>query len=248
MRNGRRWMKNKLWLFSAVLLFVAGVLFFLAITGHGYLGCTLILTAALVVFYHFAGKKLSRIITILTVAALLAFAAVETPIIAAAHTDKDAECGYIIVLGAGVRGTTPSLSLTNRLNAALGFLEEHPDAVAIVSGGRGPGENITEAEAMTVWLEARGIVPERIIGEPEATSTSENLENSFRIIRERGDDPDGNVAIVTSEYHLYRAKLMAEDLGVEAYGVAGHTSMPTLMLNYFIREAFAVVYYWLFGA
>jgi uncharacterized SAM-binding protein YcdF (DUF218 family) len=97
-------------------------------------------------------------------------------------------------LGAGLHGTTPSLSLTNRLAAALAFLEEHPDTVAIVSGGQGPGENMTEAEAMTIWLEARGIAPERIIGEPEATSTAENLENSFRIIRERGGDPDGNVA------------------------------------------------------
>lgn len=241
-------MKNKLWLFSAVILLAAGALFCFVITGHGYLGCALILTAALVVFYRFAGKKISRIITVLIVAALLAFAAVETPIIAAAHTDKDADCGYIIVLGAGLHGTTPSLSLTNRLNAALEFLLAHPDTVAIVSGGQGPGENMTEAEAMTVWLEARGIAPERIIGEPEATSTSENLENSFRIIREKGGDPDGNVAIVTSEYHLYRAKLMAKDLDVEAYGVAGHTSMPTLMLNYFIREAFAVAYYWVFGA
>ena len=90
--------------------------------------------------------------------------------------------------------------------------------------------------------------PSRIIVEDKAISTMENLEFSFKLIREAGGEPDGNVAIVTSEYHLCRAKLMAEELGVEAWGVAGHTTWPTLMLNYFIREAFAVTYYRIFGA
>ena len=52
--------------------------------------------------------------------------------------------------------------------------------------------------------------------------------------------------MVTAEYHLYRARLMARDMGVAVQGVAAHTSWPTLMVNYFLREAFAVVYYWIF--
>ena len=40
---------------------------------------------------------------------------------------------------------------------------------------------------------------------------------------------------------------MAAKLGVECYGVAARTSWPTLMLNYFIREGFAVTYYRLTG-
>ncbi len=53
--------------------------------------------------------------------------------------------------------------------------------------------------------------------------------------------------MVTSEYHLYRAKALAAKQGVECYGVAARTSWPTLMLNYFIREGFAVTYYRLTG-
>ena len=60
-------------------------------------------------------------------------------------------------------------------------------------------------------------------------------------------EPDGNCAIVTSEYHLYRAKALAARQGVECYGVAARTSWPTLMLNYFIREGFAVTYYRITG-
>ena len=138
--------------------------------------------------------------------------------------------------------------LTQRLDAAARYLDANPDAACILSGGQGPGETMTEGEAMSVWLEARGIDPSRIIVEDKATSTMENLQFSFELIRAAGGEPDGNCAIVTSEYHLCRAKMMAADLGVEAWGVAGHTTWPTLMLNYFIREAFAVTYYRIFGA
>lgn len=241
-------MKSKLWAVFAAFLAGSGLFFVFALTGHKFLGTALILAAAIIVVYRFAGKKLTRVMTALIAAALIAFAAVETPIIAAAATDAPSGCEYIIVLGAGLHGTTPSLSLTDRLEAALEYLEENPETKAIVSGGQGPGENMTEAEAMGIWLEARGIAPERIIEEREATSTAENLEYSFGIILDRGDEPDAGTAIVTSEYHLYRAKLMAKDMGVEVSGIAGHTSRLTLMINYFIREAFAAAYYWIFGA
>ena len=84
--------------------------------------------------------------------------------------------------------------------------------------------------------------------EPKATSTLENLKFSFDIIRARGDEPQGNVAIVSSAYHLYRAKLMAKSLGVtDAKGVAAPWGYFFVMLNYFIREAFGVTHLWVLG-
>ena len=113
--------------------------------------------------------------------------------------------------------------------------------------GMGPGETVTEAKAMHDWLIAHGIPEERILQEPRATSTQENLAFSFQIIRERGDEPDGHVAIVSSAYHLYRAKEMAKLQGVEAAGVAAPWGYFFVMLNYFIREAFGVTHLWVFG-
>ena len=119
--------------------------------------------------------------------------------------------------------------------------------MVIVSGGMGPGESVTEAEAMRDWLTAHGISEDRILLEDRATSTQENLSFSFALIRERGDEPDGKVAIVSSAYHLYRAKSMARLQGVEAAGVAAPWGYPMVMLNYFIREAFGVTHLWVFG-
>lgn len=241
-------MKGKMWLIFVILLLVGAGLLFFAATGHDYVAALLVLIAALIVIYRFGGHGLRVAVTVLLVIGIAAFIIIEIPIVREVRTDAPDDCEYVIVLGAGLKGDVPTLSLRNRLDAALEWLEAHPDCVAVVSGGQGPGENMPEGEAMGIWLEARGIEPERIIVEDKSTSTMENLENSFALIREAGGEPDGNCAIITSEYHLCRAKLMARSLGVEAWGVAAHTSWPSLMLNYFIREAFAVTYYRIFGA
>ena len=127
------------------------------------------------------------------------------------------------------------------------YLDRYPDSIAIVSGGMGKGEDITEARAMHDWLVQHGLPEERVLMEPNATSTEENLRYSFEIIRNRGDEPDGNVAIVSSAYHLFRAKSMARLQGVQAAGVAAPWGYKMVMLNYFIREAFGVTHLWVFG-
>ena len=241
-------MKAKLWLIAVIIFLLAAAVFAVAMTGHTFVAALCALAAAVIAFYHFVRKRALRIaLAALLALGLAVFGVIEAPIVKAARTDAPDDVSYLVVLGAGLHGDTPSLSLTDRLNAALDWLEAHPDCVAVVSGGQGPGETMTEGEAMEIWLEARGIDPQRIIVEDRATSTWENLENSFALIRGRGGEPDGDCAIVTSEYHLYRAKAMAEKLGVECFGVAGRTSWPTLALNYFIREGFAVTYYRITG-
>ena len=241
-------MKARLWLIAVIVLLVAAVVFAVAMTGHTFVAALCAFIALVIVYFHFVRRRGLRIAAAIVLAAGIAvFGVIEAPIVAGARTDAPDDVEYLVVLGAGLHGDVPSLSLTDRLEGALAWLEAHPDCVAVVSGGQGPGETMTEGEAMGIWLEARGIDPSRIIVEDRATSTQENLEYSFALIRGRGGEPDGNCAIVTSEYHLYRAKALVARQGVECFGVAARTSWPTLMLNYFIREGFAVTYYRLTG-
>ena len=241
-------MKAKLWLIAVIVLLLAAVVFAVAMTGHTFVAALCAFIALVIVYFHFVRRRGLRIAAAIVLAAGIAvFGVIEAPIVAGARTDAPDDVEYLVGLGAGLHGDVPSLSLTDRLEGALAWLEAHPDCVAVVSGGQGPGETMTEGEAMGIWLEARGIDPSRIIVEDRATSTQENLEYSFALIRGRGGEPDGNCAIVTSEYHLYRAKALAARQGVECFGVAARTSWPTLMLNYFIREGFAVTYYRLTG-
>lgn len=191
---------------------------------------------------------LRRMLILLLLAGLALFTAALIPVVRSAKTDNAPAADYLIILGAGLHGAVPSVTLVDRLEAALSYLDEYPDALAIVSGGQGPDEEISEAEAMALWLERRGIAAERIIREDRSTSTYENIAFSLEIITERGDREGASIAVLTSEYHVYRAKEYARALGAEVVGVAAKTTYRVVALNYFIREACGVVYMWVFGA
>ena len=236
----------------AALLLLLAVFFRFALIGYAFTAYACAGAAAVLLLYELcARRKLRRLRLALTVALCLGFVCfliAEIPVIRASRGDADAGADYLIVLGAGVNGSEPSLSMLNRLDAAFAYLNAHPDCVAVVSGGQGPGEDITEAEAMRAWLALHGVAAERIVLEDKATTTSENLRYSFDLIRDRDEDiKETSIAVVSSEYHLYRAESMARRLGVSVSGVAGRTSLPVLRANYFLREAFAVWYLWVFG-
>lgn len=239
--------KHGLWAAVSAALIAAALFLRFALRGYAYWGYALLFLAFLLTAHHFLPAVLWRVLLGLTCLGLVYFIAVEVPIIRSARTDRDPERPYLIVLGAAVYGDQPSLTLVRRLQGALDYMERYPESVAVVSGGMGKGETVTEGEAMRDWLLRHGIPEERILVEVRATSTWENLDYSFDIIRERGDDPDGNVAIVSSAYHLFRAKSMARIRGVEAAGVSAPWGYPLVMLNYFIREAFGVTHLWVFG-
>lgn len=235
------------WGWAAAILLLAALVFRFALRGYSYIAYTLTFIAALILLHQFLPVLLWRILVVLVCIGFVYFCIVEVPIIKNARTDEDAGRPYLVVLGAAVHGDDASLSLVHRLRGVLDYMEQYPDSVAIVSGGQGKGENMTEAKCMYDWLTAHGIEGSRIIMEDRATSTAENLAFSFDIIRSLGVEPDGNTAILSSPYHLFRAKSMARSMGVEAAGVAGHWDYPILTINYFIREAFGVTHMWAFG-
>ena len=165
----------------------------------------------------------------------------------AAKGDADAPCDYVIVLGAGVNGTQPSLILSERIGRAYAYLTEHPETVAILSGGKGEGENISEAQCMFNQLTARGIDPERLWLEDQSTSTRENLRFSMALIEDKTGTRPIRAAIVSNEFHLYRASLFAAEQGLEMIGIPAKTTWFSLRANYFLREIVAVWYYVILG-
>lgn len=244
--------KKRFIVLEAVLL-AAAAIFAFALVGYRTIALVLLAVAIIAalyrliaVFLHGKGQKTAKILlTSCVVLAVTGLIAVEVPIVLSAKTDADPEASYLIVLGAGVNGETPSLSLLNRLEAAKEYLNNFPESKAILSGAQGPGEDISEAECMRRWLEENGVSPKRIVMEERARSTYENIAFSLDMIEQDGGERTGKVAIVSSEYHLYRAKYIAAELGTKPLGVAGRTSYPVLMINYFIREAAAVSVMWL---
>jgi uncharacterized SAM-binding protein YcdF (DUF218 family) len=187
-------------------------------------------------------KLLGRLITAGYLVFLLSFTLIESFIIYESQTSKKAnleDIDFVIILGAGLNGDKPSKTLEDRLEAGLQYLMKNKNLPVIVSGGQGPGESITEAEAMGKFLLDNGISANRIYYENLSTTTYENINFSKNVIEELGGK-DQTVLIVTSDYHILRAKMIGEDLGLHCDGL-GADSPLFVKINYFIREYFAVV-------
>ena len=154
----------------------------------------------------------------------------------------------VIVLGAGVNGTEPSLSLRTRLDKAVDYLERWPDIPAVLTGGTGYGEEISEAACMYDYLTAHGVEPGRLILEDQATNTAENFALSKPLLYEAGVDPaEGRVAVVTNDFHIARAELIAAREGYgDVAGIPAPLPWVHLEINYTLREAFAMVKTFLF--
>ena len=133
------------------------------------------------------------------------------------------EAQWVVVLGAGVNGTVPSQALRERLEAAQDYLARYPEAIAVLSGAQGDGEAITEAQCMYDWLTARGVDPARLRMETKATTTEENLRCSLDLIEAETGTRPAQIAVISGEYHLLRAELLARRAGAEALGVPSYT-------------------------
>ena len=157
----------------------------------------------------------------------------------------DADADAVIVLGAAVHGDKVTWVLENRLNSAIDYMEAHPGAICVVSGGQGPGESVTEASAMKKYMVEHGVAAERIYTEEKAKNTMENFAYSKVII----DEVLGNnarIAFVTTNFHVYRAGQVAREQGVNAFGIPAE-DVWYLRLNNFLRECVGICVYALRG-
>lgn len=167
----------------------------------------------------------------------LSFVIIEGTIIYYANQEPNIEADYLIILGAQVRGDHISKALKLRLDKAVGYLLENKKVPVIVSGGQGPGENLSEAEAMASYLVLCGIEKERIIQENQSVNTNQNIRFSKKYVK----STDSNIYIVSNGFHIFRAVSIAKKQGLpNAVGFSA-PSDKGLLLSYYIREVFAVV-------
>ena len=186
----------------------------------------------------FAGILLTAIIvTVLILTGMIVCSALKKP-----APDANA-----VVLGCEVKGERPSRMLTARMDAAIEYLEEHPDLCCVLSGGKGENESISEAECMFRYMTDRGIAPERLIKEERSVSTRENLRFSLQKLRDAGLASDSGdrdsleIAIVTNEFHACRAGLIAKELGMKA-GFVPAASPWWLLPTFYVRELYGLLY------
>ena len=149
---------------------------------------------------------------------------------------KRPDYDYVIALGCGLlQGERVSRLLSGRLDKAIKiYRRSMASARIIVSGGQGPDEKISEAEAMKRYLVEQGIPETDIIKEDQSVNTFENIRNSKAIIDSRKGR--GETAVCTSNSHVLRALIYARQNELQADGIGSHTAWyywPSAMIREF---------------
>ena len=195
------------WILCPPLALLAYFLKFIA-PGYGFSALVCCILIFIIAFYavtghimHPAAAALRKGFTLVLVLGLIVIGITEAVIIKASFGSPRESVDFIVVLGAKVRETGPSASLWDRIYGARDYMEAHPDVIAILSGGQGDDEPITEARAMYDALVDLGIDPDRLWLEEEATNTYENIHYALDIIAEKCGQHPEKLGVVSSEYH-----------------------------------------------
>ncbi len=165
-------------------------------------------------------RNLGRVMAVL-VSLGLVWSAGMTSLMASAAAADPPETATVVVLGSKVSGTVPSADLWARINAAAAYLKAHPKAVCVACGAKGNGEAVSEASAIRDGLAAQGIGSDRVLMEDGSYSTQQNFANALKIIRTRSLSTE--LAVVTDDYHEYRACSIARGMGASPYAVSAQT-------------------------
>ena len=145
---------------------------------------------------------------------------------------------YALVLGCAVFGERVPPLLASRIDRALAFIDKQEKATGkrpllVLSGGQGPGENISEAEAMRRYAVNKGVPEESILLEDKSKNTYENFHNSKELLAARFSGPKG--VFSTTSFHVFRSEILSVETGLRAAGLSAPTRWYFLP-NAFVRE------------
>lgn len=189
------------------------------------------------------GKIILRIINSLIIIGVIGFLFIESCIISYSK-DNISEADYMIILGAGLNGEDLSLTLQQRLDKAIQYVQTYnKDIKIIVSGGQGEDELVSEASAMKKYLISQDIDDEQIYVEDKSTSTFENFKFSYEKLDdiESRDIGELNIKVVTSDFHAFRSNFIAERAGFKNITFYTNKTHKPIIPAMYTREAFAVI-------
>lgn len=195
--------------------------------------------------YSYKGSRFPRwakVLLALVGAGILSFAILLGLVLTGSYDHISGNPQVMIILGCQVRQDGPSILLRDRLDEALGYLEDHPDMTVVVSGGQGPDEPTTEAQAMADYLVEHGVEEENILLEGESHNTAQNFKYSKDLLAQEDIDCSDGVLVVSNGFHLTRARMLAGRAGFDNVStLAAPESHVPSRLSMYIREPLALV-------
>lgn len=150
---------------------------------------------------------------------------------------KIPQLDYLVVLGAGLDGDQVTPLLASRIDKAIQIYHKQASVQLIMSGGQGDDELIAEGLAMANYALAKGLPSEAVIIEDQAVNTEENIAFSQQLMTKE----KAKFAVVSSNYHVFRALLLAREQGLKCIGFGAKTKWY-FAINAFIREFIGYLY------
>ncbi|MBN7574612.1 YdcF family protein [Clostridium sp. 2-1] len=215
-------------------------------------GFPIIVLGIIILVYYFSKKimkknmffyKIFRYIKISSCIIFICFIIIEALIINYPKYNRNSD-DYIIVLGAGLdNGGVPNLILRERLDIAIKCMKENLAQYIVLSGGQGTDESTSEAQAMSEYLQAKGIEKNKIILEDKSRDTNENLKYSKEKIEESSSKSisDIKVKIVTTDFHAFRSSVLAKKNGYKNFDNYSSTMPWYFVPSTYARESIAVI-------
>ena len=199
-------------------------------------GAVLILKSLFCIKYDLGRRRALKFASVCSDCAFIAFFAGYAVFAGFATGDMNEtppdDCDCIVVLGAGVNRSEPSEALQNRIDAAYDYLISNPETFVVGSGGLGEDADISEGELIAESLIEMGIPAGRVAYEDRSTTTVENTKFAL----EKIPDDAESVAVVSSGFHIFRAKLILSNYtDMRVYGAAA-TGADILSPHYILRE------------
>lgn len=139
---------------------------------------------------------------------VLVFGALLGAVLHGSYDHVVGEPKIMVILGCQVKPWGPSILLQDRINKAADYLQDHPDVIVVASGGQGPDEHISEAQAIYEGLVEQGIDANRILQEDQSYNTIQNLRNSMELLEKSGYDMEDDMIVVSNGFHLTRVRML----------------------------------------
>jgi len=169
------------------------------------------------------GRTVARVLLALAAALVLYFLISLWQVWSTGRSDQRRTVDAIVVMGAAQYDGDPSPQLAARLDHVVELWGDDVSTTIVVTGGKQPGDRMTEAEASAAYLIERGVPADAIRQERDGSTTFESIEGVYDLLGGSGD----TVLIVTDPYHALRSRLIAQEVGFTAYVSPAEQSVVT---------------------
>ncbi|MDH3755748.1 MAG: YdcF family protein [Acidimicrobiia bacterium] len=152
----------------------------------------------------------------------------------ATTVDERRPVDAIVVLGAAQYDGQPSPVFEARLRQANQLFADGYADVIVTTGSNQLGDRFTEGFAGYDFLRDLGVPDESLLVVVDGSNTWEQLTATVAVLDARAMN---SVLLVSDPYHSYRAELMADAVGLEAYSSPADVDSSVRQL---VRETAAV--------